>query len=75
MNCQYRKMCKNETRRELEKLMRKKSTVCLLFLKNRIEVLDIYFLVNCDNSNKSIGEYYAYEDALKRVKTITEIMN
>lgn len=79
----YRKMHENERRRALEKLivskefsiMGKKTTVCLLVLKNGMEILGTSFLADYDNVNKSIGEYYAYEDALNHVKTIVKIMN
>lgn len=78
----YRKMHEKEVRNKLERLIKtkefktigKSTTVCLLELKNGIEVIGKSQLTDYAQFNKDIGEFYAYEDALIELKKIWGLM-
>lgn len=78
----YRKMREAEMRQRLErfiaskefKIMGRKTTVCLLVLKNGIELTGTSCLIEYDNFNVQIGEYYAYENALHQLKILVGML-
>lgn len=79
----FKKIHEEHFRRELEKMIHKKefakmgnsTTICLLILKNGIEVIGTSQLLDYHLYNKEIGESYAYENALLELKKIWGLIN
>lgn len=77
-NERYRRIHDEHFRRELEKMidrtefakMGNSTTICLLILKNGIEVIGTSQLTDYSLYNKEIGENCAYENALLELKKI-----
>jgi hypothetical protein len=74
----FKQIHEEHFRRELEKMIHQKefakmgnsTTICLLILKNGIEVVGFSQLLDYNLYNKEIGESTAYENALTELKKI-----